>query len=569
MIKHMTNTGVFRFIGKHDVYGEVVLSNRILEVHSVEESLRALPGDIVECNAHSVIRIIERNNTLITGALFLSSKIILGKTKKGLKQKKFQPSNRSPPYIVASKSKKQTDVYAIIRFKEWTNKTKWPVGTLETIIGDVGDYKTEVEYVRYRHGIRWKNHRFDLQKYYMDLTPDRVDLTHLNTISIDPIGCQDIDDCLHIVETESGYEVGVHIADVTSFVPQDSELDLICRARGTSVYLEQKTYNMMPDELSTQICSLRAEKVSRVFSVILQINNGHVSNVRFHKSLIINKQELSYESANELINTDETITLLYNIGQLMWHRDEPYDIHKTIEVFMIAANKAVAEALVAAVPNLALLRSHKGAKANLRPVPNTHMKPVVEIINQFNMQRATYEIGGSGHHVGLGLKTYTHFTSPIRRYADIIVHRMLWNVISGQEVCDWSLVCDNLNVIQKSASNAERESRRLELIYQIYENDSIFETMGYIVDVDQQYIQIYVPELKIVLSHQIVSQEIEHLVECVVVNDSVCVCSINGTITLRVFDQVLIKVVVLMLESNFERKIQIQMLDPNPLEYVI
>jgi len=133
----------------------------------------------------------------------------------------------------------------------------------------------------------------------------REDLTHLDICSVDPEGCTDIDDALHCVDLGNGrFEVGVHIADVTHFVRPGTAIDLEAANRGTTVYLCRQRIDMLPELLSSNLCSLRGGELRYAFSVIwvLKGEDASIEAVRFTKSLIKSRAAMTYKQAQELID---------------------------------------------------------------------------------------------------------------------------------------------------------------------------------------------------------------------------------------------------------------------------
>ncbi|KAK1926504.1 hypothetical protein DB88DRAFT_450259, partial [Papiliotrema laurentii] len=330
---------------------------------------------------------------------------------------------------------------------------------------------------------------------------DREDLRDLLICSIDPPGCQDIDDALHARLLPNGnIEAGVHIADVSHFVHPDNPMDSEAASRGTTVYLVDKRIDMLPHLLGTNLCSLRPFVERLAFSVIWEMNSeAEIVNVRFAKSVIASKEAFTYEAAQ--IRKDDkslkdpltqSIRLLNSLAiklkegrmragalslsspELKIHlsssesaepidveQKKPFETNSLVEEFMLLANISVAAKIQETFPATAVLRRHS-------PPPKTNFETLQDILSkrkgmtldvsssgalaasldacvdpalpEFNtlvrimatrcMLAAEYFCSGSvskeayGHY-GLATPIYTHFTSPIRRYADVLAHRQL------------------------------------------------------------------------------------------------------------------------------------------------
>ena len=330
---------------------------------------------------------------------------------------------------------------------------------------------------------------------------DRVDLRDEIICSIDPPGCQDIDDALHAKRLPNGnIEAGVHIADVSYFVRPDTPMDTEAASRGTTVYLVDKRIDMLPHLLGTNLCSLRPYVERLAFSAIWEMTpEADIVNVRFHKSVIASKAAFTYEEAqlrkDDKSKKDEitqSIRLLNSLAiqlkrkrmeagalnlaspEVKIHMDSsesaaPIDVEQKelretnslVEEFMLLANVSVAEKIYETFPMTAVLRRHM-------PPPKTNFETLQDILRvrrgmdldtsssgalaasldtcvdasepAFNtlvrimatrcMLAAEYFCSGSVardtfSHYGLACGMYTHFTSPIRRFADVLAHRQL------------------------------------------------------------------------------------------------------------------------------------------------
>ncbi|KZT57597.1 RNB-domain-containing protein [Calocera cornea HHB12733] len=330
---------------------------------------------------------------------------------------------------------------------------------------------------------------------------DREDLRDTIICSIDPPGCQDIDDALHAFPLPNGnIQAGVHIADVSHFVLPENAMDSEAAARGTTVYLVDKRIDMLPSLLGTNLCSLRPFVERLAFSVIWELTpDAKIVNVRFTKSVIASKAAFTYKEAqtrkDDLKQKDpltESIRLLNSLAQKLRagrmaagalnlaspevriqmespESSDPIDVEQKelletnslVEEFMLLANISVAAKIQETFPQTAVLRRHMPPPAsNFEMLQDVLMKRksmsldisssgalaasldkcvdsaepsfniLVRIMATRCMRPAEYFCAGSvsretfGHY-GLASPIYTHFTSPIRRYADVLVHRQL------------------------------------------------------------------------------------------------------------------------------------------------
>lgn len=370
---------------------------------------------------------------------------------------------------------------------------------------------------------------------------DRVDMRAENICSIDPPGCQDIDDALHAKRLPNGnIEAGVHIADVSFFVRPDTPMDAEAASRGTTVYLVDRRIDMLPHLLGTNLCSLRPFVERLAFSTVWELTpSAEVVNVRFFKSVIASKAAFTYEEAqnrkDDLSLNDaitESIRLLNDMAiklrrgrmeagalnlaspEVRIHLDSaessaPIDVEQKemretnslVEEFMLLANTSVARRIYEAYPTTGVLRRHapppadnfetlqdilkkrrgmdldvssSGAlAASLVRCADTRdpaFNTLVRILATRCMLSAEYFCTGSvprnsfGHY-GLAMDMYTHFTSPIRRYADVLAHRQLAAAIQYEPLPSnlyskhyVDQVLDNVNKRHRLAQMAGRAS---------------------------------------------------------------------------------------------------------------
>ena len=352
----------------------------------------------------------------------------------------------------------------------------------------------------------------------------REDLRHLPIVAIDPADARDHDDAVWAAPSdEGGYDAIVAIADVSFYVRPGSDLDREAKKRGNSVYFPDRVVPMLPEELSADICSLKEGRDRAALACHMKIDaKGRVSDWRFTRAVIRVAANIAYEDAQDAIDggsapdhlkhlwsawallakardareplaldLPERRVVLDEAGRIMSVAvRERLDAHRLIEDFMIAANVAAAKALEAKkspvmyrvheVPGREKLVALKdylktfGVEFALGQVitPATfnrlialtsdteHKMQVMEQILRTQTQ-AYYGPANAGH-FGLSLGSYAHFTSPIRRYADLIVHRAL---VRAFGLGDGGLTddeADRMSVLGEAISQAERRAMEAE-----------------------------------------------------------------------------------------------------------
>jgi ribonuclease R len=319
----------------------------------------------------------------------------------------------------------------------------------------------------------------------------REDLRDKFIVTIDPDDARDFDDAIHVDKIDNqGWQLGVHIADVAAYVVPGSALDREARRRGNSVYLPDRVIPMLPERLSNGVCSLSPGVDRLTHSVFIQFDKeGRAKNARFTKSVIRSVRRLTYKEAFAILNSpprdllDKHLHQAWKLAALLrrkrfahgaldldfpevkvhvdangtpvrLERVENDESHQLIEEFMLAANEAVARELRhRSIPTIYRVHedpdpeklaeyrefvisfnykvgdlSHRAEiqrfLASIRGKPE---EQALKIGLLKSLKRARYASQPLGHY-GLAKANYLHFTSPIRRYADLVAHRALGRV---------------------------------------------------------------------------------------------------------------------------------------------
>ena len=362
---------------------------------------------------------------------------------------------------------------------------------------------------------------------------DRSDFRNEFIVTIDGDDSRDFDDAISLTKENGIYTLGVHIADVSYYVKEDSALDKEAFNRGTSIYITSKVVPMLPFSLSNGICSLN-EGVDRLtLSCIIQLDEyGNILNSSIEESVIRSSHRLTYNYVNEVLETKKGVDLesLTKLEKQILLFDElahiirktkiergcleldvpeikitvddkgfPIDVskkvsrdaEKLIEDFMVLANEVVAKTVnkinmpfvyrihenpvAKKLSNFISFSSRVGIKADFSPLSCTPLD-LQKHINKMEpgekknvicatllrcLAKARYATTNKGH-FGLASKCYTHFTSPIRRYPDLVVHRLLKRYIINKDFSDLSNLSNLLDYISENTSVKERRAITIE-----------------------------------------------------------------------------------------------------------
>ena len=470
----------------------------------------------------------------------------------------------------------------VAEFVEWKNSQQYPVARMVEVLGKVTDPGVDIMSVirKFQLPLEFPAAVQTEAEAISEAIPPaelekREDWRDRDVFTIDPSDAKDFDDAVHVQrlnddpkhgKAAGGWELAVHIADVSHYVEPGTAMDKEAIARGNSVYLADRVVPMLPEKLSNGICSLRPNVDRLTQAVIIRFNvHGKALSERFASAVIHSKRRYTYEEAlvglklseseiNQMSESEASITRqlqdawrlaeqlrkrrfqqgaldmdFTEVKVILDDKGRARDIvkvyydesHQLIEEFMLVANEAVAKTtkneMVPSIyrihedadpekllefRDLARAYGHQAGDLTNRDLLQNLLKSIkgkpeehtLKIALLKSLKRAAYSVKSLGHY-GLSKNNYTHFTSPIRRYADLVVHRVLRRLcqkgkgkddtkIKAPTIARLTDIAKHISETERTAASAEQETRRLKLMeYMLWisqeKPDKIFEALVY------------------------------------------------------------------------------------------
>ncbi len=478
-----------------------------------------------------VIEILQRNTSQIVG---------------------LYKKNKGFGFVISDKDNLSSDIYIDEKFsKKAKNNDKVvceiikypkngsPEGRIVEVLGNKNDFNVDVLSIIRSYGLKdnfskktKKEAIFIEKEVDISKQKDRKDLRDLFTVTIDGRDSKDFDDAISIEKDEEDFILYVHIADVSHYVKENSEIDKEAYQRGNSTYLYNIVLPMLPEELSNGICSLNPNENRLALSLKMRINKlGKVVDYKIYKSIIKSNYRLVYDDVNDYLDNEdkvyddeiliEKLELFDNLYKILKNKrekrgaidfnftesqidvNEKGDVlnisifergsaNKMIEEFMLVSNETIAS-LFAYMDFPSLYRIHEKPKdekvESFKNILNTlgynikgkelHPKDFQEILKEVSgkddeslvnmlmlrtMRKAKYA-NYRDIHFGLATKYYTHFTAPIRRYPDLIVHRLVKDFVDNkfENISQSSLEkqlaknAEHLSITERNSEECERD----------------------------------------------------------------------------------------------------------------
>ncbi len=540
------------FSGTQKGYGFVVVDGMADDIFIPENKTNGAMNKDVVSVAISKEKTGKRREGTIVKIITHGYKEVVGRFEK----------NKRFGFVVVDDQKFSKDIYiplerskgavtghkVLVEITDFGGNNKKPEGKVLEILGHENDPGVDIISIIKGFGIKTEFPK-EVMDYVADIPDEvsgkdiagRVDLRNVTMVTIDGEDAKDLDDAVSVEKSGKNYKLGVHIADVSNYVKENSVLDKEALLRGTSNYLVDRVIPMLPHKLSNGICSLNAGCDRLALSCIMQIDEkGNIIDHKIAETVICIDERMSYTSVKKiLVDNDKEeceryeklipmFKLMEELAAILRKKrmargaidfdfpeckvilDEdgkPLDIKpyernvatKIIEEFMLAANETVAEDYFwqelpfvyrthdnpdsEKIMKLSTFINNFGYAIKLKQDDEIHPKELQKLLNKIegtkeemlisrltlrSMKQARYTTECSGH-FGLASRYYCHFTSPIRRYPDLQIHRIIKENIHGKmqerrvEHYDRILpgVAKHSSEMERRADEAERETNKL------------------------------------------------------------------------------------------------------------
>ena len=539
------------------------------------------------------------------GILMMSSIVTHGRNKKGNIIKTFKSTTQSTqaghdrqPFQakVATSLKTTVDQYVIVEISQVDLTKPFQQGILVEMIGPVGDATAERNYILAKHNINFKPYSKTYtrktfqdtidacQERYTNAIAERVPFHTDCVFSIDPPGCTDIDDCISLQQCPDKYILTIHIADVDALVPPTHDEHLA--QRPTSVYMDHKCLSMLPDPI-IEWCSLLPNQQRLAHSIMIEIpttlsefpESLYELQYTIIETTITSQKAFTYQQVNNALKYNKCDK--YNLqqlneltAQLNQHFHLPVSVdpaHRIVETCMLLANALVGHHMytrqMACNNGITgwVARQHAGPLADNSQCEKNVVGELADHLNKVTSMAAEYcyipanesshELSAIQHsHAGLSLKHYVHFTSPIRRYADVITHRILKNptyLVNPHHVT-------SINLVNKQIKRATRDEKKLAIVYAMEDKGSLG-VNAYITEFQPRFIRVWISHYDVTHAVEIFSSNQAHYIQTNQTDDILTISNTHTcqSATLQRYQRVKVTIVPFPHQTVFNKKLNI------------
>lgn len=424
---------------------------------------------------------------LIVGLLSTSQQVKYGKTSNGKPIYQVKPlDNKLPNFWLTYGGSLKGKIIVVFKFKQYKEGTL-PFGEIYNIIGLATD-ENLAKALMFHYQINRKTLKsLELKNNPKEETIKRKDLKNLFTFSIDPKGCIDIDDALSIEITETGYSIGVHIAQPIYFLSKE---DIKKRTEEAFSTLYFDSNEELWSKNIVEASSLTQNCVKPAYSIIFTIEDSQIKNVDSFPSWIENKMNTNYDEID-----NPNIKLLNEISNAIFSKE--LDSHELVSNWMVQANNYIGKTF----KNIPFRVQNKNSNNIAETIP----EDIKKVFSNFEMESAQYSFD-KDFHSSLGLNKYTHFTSPIRRIIDTIIHY----TITYEDIIEIDI--ERINFLDKQTKKFHRQIKLNEIINQLTLPDDGKEVNGWIYKKNQNKWLVYFEELGL-MKVKIVDDKLKYLIK--------------------------------------------------------
>ena len=571
-----------------DIKSHINLDNNKYDI----DLIGLIDGDIINIAYDNSYEIIEesKNRKNIVGIAK-----IMNKTKYGFNRDVlyiFEPFNiKLPKFLVKIGDNiiknNNTNILCKVNYHSWNKQ--YPRGNIVEYYGNYYEPRIyERALIDYRCPIKNIKIKKEDQNNLLTIIDDNIykkDLTYnpikndvkndvkneTNFIlSIDPIGCEDIDDVISFEKIKNEkYKIGIHITDIIYYLKNIKNCEKLIENKISSLYTHKKQINMLPDFLAENICSLKSNFNKKVVSLFITIDESKNIENKDDKyiyeigyNIINSNDQMSYEEAEIKYNNHKIIDLVKElaVNNFNYQFENNFDYHNVIEILMIITNNWIGNYLIKNNIEIPLRVHNSNIEISKEMYDNIEDENYKKFIKIFNLEKAEYKLSKVPiKHETLGVNTYTHFTSPIRRFIDIYIHNELSKIMRKEYINIAKMDLKRINEINEFNNNNKYLQYDLNKLYISYvKGNKVEKCKGYVIKILDDYkVLIYLKEYKMVLKGNVIDKKTQDCYNIVKKEDKIVFQKDTNFIIIRLNELVKCTLIIDNNKENIENKIEI------------